>query len=87
VALATQHGMRTLVGHCHLGLGTLYRRMDKREQAQEHLATATTMYREMGMTYWLERAEAGLKYYTQTSPRNHPGGCSQRQPKGPKPTT
>ena len=31
---------------------------DKREQAQEHLAIATTMYREMGMTYWLEKAEA-----------------------------
>jgi hypothetical protein len=29
-----------------------------REQASEHLAAATTMYREMGMTYWLEQAEA-----------------------------
>jgi hypothetical protein len=29
-----------------------------RQQAQEHLATATTMYREMGMTYWLEKAQA-----------------------------
>jgi hypothetical protein len=58
-ALAEPHGMRPLVAHCHLGLANLYRRTDKREQAQEHLATATTMYREMGMTYWLERAEAG----------------------------
>jgi class 3 adenylate cyclase/tetratricopeptide (TPR) repeat protein len=49
--------MRPLVAHCHLGLGKLYRRTDKREQAQEHLGTATTMYREMGMTYWLERLE------------------------------
>ena len=49
-------------GHCHLGLGKLYRRRSgKREQAQEDLTTAMTMYREMGMTYWLERAEAGLK--------------------------
>jgi len=31
---------------------------DQREQAQEQLATATTMYREMGVTYWLEQAEA-----------------------------
>jgi hypothetical protein len=31
-----------------LALGTLYRRTGKREQAQEHLTTATTMYREMG---------------------------------------
>ena len=50
--------MRPLVAHCHLGLGKLYRRTDNREQAQEHFATATTMYREMGMTYWLEKAEA-----------------------------
>jgi tetratricopeptide (TPR) repeat protein len=58
LALANELGMRPLVAHCHLGLGKLYRRTDKREQAREHLATATTMYREMGMTYWLEKAEA-----------------------------
>jgi tetratricopeptide (TPR) repeat protein len=51
-------GMRPLVAHCHLGLGKLYRRTDKREEAREHLTTATAMYREMGMTYWLEKAEA-----------------------------
>jgi hypothetical protein len=50
--------MRPLVAHCHLGLGKLYRRTDKRKQAREHLARATTMYREMGMTYWRERVEA-----------------------------
>ena len=61
LTVAERRGMRPLGAHCHLGLGKLYRRMDKREQAQEHLATTTTMYREMGMTYWLERAETGLK--------------------------
>jgi hypothetical protein len=29
--------------------------------AKEHLTTATTMYREMGMAFWLEKAEATLK--------------------------
>jgi tetratricopeptide (TPR) repeat protein len=58
VVLGAERGMRPLVAHCHLGLGKLYRRTDKPEQAQEHLATATTMYRDMGMTYWLEKAEA-----------------------------
>jgi hypothetical protein len=53
--------MRPLIAHCHLGLGKLDRRTDKREQAQAHLATATTMYREMGMTYWLEKAEAEVR--------------------------
>jgi hypothetical protein len=36
----------------------VYRRTEKREQAQEHLTRATTMYREMDMGYWLEKAEA-----------------------------
>jgi hypothetical protein len=46
--------------YLHLGLGKLYRRTDKRAEAREHLATATTMYRDMGMTYWLEKAEAEM---------------------------
>jgi class 3 adenylate cyclase/tetratricopeptide (TPR) repeat protein len=61
LALAEPRGMRPLVAHCHLSLGKLYRRTDKREQAQEHLSTATTMYREMGMRFWLEQAEAEMR--------------------------
>jgi tetratricopeptide (TPR) repeat protein len=56
LALAEELRMRPLVAHCHLGLGKLCRRRDDREQAQEHLTTAMAMYREMGMTYWLEQA-------------------------------
>ena len=52
--------MRPLVAHCHLGLGKLCRRTDKQERAREHLTTATTMYREMDMRFWLEQAEAEL---------------------------
>jgi len=51
---------RPLIAHCHLGLGKLYRRTGTREQAQEHLATATTMYREMDMRFWLEQAETEI---------------------------
>jgi tetratricopeptide (TPR) repeat protein len=58
LALADELGMRPLVAHCHLGLGKLYRRTGQREQAHEHLTTATTMYREMDMRFWLEKAEA-----------------------------
>jgi len=54
LALAEQLGMRPLIAHCHLGLGTLYRRSAKPEPAREHLATAASMYRDMGMTYWLD---------------------------------
>ena len=51
LALAEELGMRPLVAHCHLGLGKLSRRTGKRQQAQEHLTTATTMYREMDMRF------------------------------------
>ena len=52
--------MRPLVAHFHLGLGKLYRRTGKRQEAREHLTIATTMYREMDMRFWLERAEPEL---------------------------
>ena len=61
LALAEPRGMLPLVAHCHLGLGKLFARTGKREQAREYLTTATTMYREMGMTYWLEQAEVEMK--------------------------
>jgi Tetratricopeptide repeat len=59
-ALATELGMRPLVAHCRLGLSRLFRRTGKGEQAREHLTTATTMYREMDMSFWLEQAEAEI---------------------------
>lgn len=58
LALAEPRGMRPLVAHCHLGLGKLYRRTGKREQAQEHLTSATEMYREMDMPFYLAQTEA-----------------------------
>jgi DNA-binding NtrC family response regulator/tetratricopeptide (TPR) repeat protein len=61
LALAEPRGMRPLVAHCHRGLGELYHRTDERKQAEGRLATAAAMYREMGMTYWLRRAEADLR--------------------------
>jgi tetratricopeptide (TPR) repeat protein len=58
MTLGDELGMRPIVAHCHAGLARLYRRTGNREQAQEHLTTATTMYREMDMRFWLEKAEA-----------------------------
>ena len=60
LALAEDIGMRPLVAHCHLGLGKLYRRSGKNSQSHEHLTTAAALYREMGMTYWLEKATAEM---------------------------
>ena len=58
LALAVELEMRPLAAHCHLGLGKLYRRAGNGQPAQEHLTTATTMYREMNMRFWLGQAEA-----------------------------
>jgi tetratricopeptide (TPR) repeat protein len=43
--MAQEMEMRPLEARCRLGLGKLYRRTGKREQAREHLTTAPTMYR------------------------------------------
>jgi len=61
MTLASELEMRPLVAHCHFGLGRLYSRAGKREQAQEHLTTAMTMYGEMGMRFWLVKAEVEIK--------------------------
>ena len=60
-ALAGELGMGTRLADCHLGLGKLYGRTGKRDQARERLTTATTMYREMDMRFWLEKAAAEMK--------------------------
>ncbi len=62
MTLAAELGMRPLVAHCHLGLGKLYRRTGKRQEAEQHISTATTMYREMDMLFWLEQAEVEMRY-------------------------
>jgi hypothetical protein len=60
LALATELGMRPLAAHCHRGLGKLYRRSSEPARAEEHLAIAASMYREVGMTYWLEETKAEM---------------------------
>jgi tetratricopeptide (TPR) repeat protein len=60
LALADELGMRPLLAHCHLGLGTLYDRRGQQQQAQAELTTAITLYRTMDMTFWLPQAEAAL---------------------------
>jgi hypothetical protein len=61
LARAAELRMRPLAAHCHLGLGTLYRRTGQRELARDRLTIATTMYRGMDMSLWLQKAEAHLE--------------------------
>jgi class 3 adenylate cyclase/tetratricopeptide (TPR) repeat protein len=59
--VARELGMRPLVAHCHLGLGKLYRRSGRLQQAPDPLTTAAAMYREMDMRLWLDEAEAEVE--------------------------
>jgi hypothetical protein len=52
--------MRPLQAHCHLGLGTLYGKIGRMEQARTELSAAIALYRAMDMTFWLPQAEAAL---------------------------
>jgi class 3 adenylate cyclase/tetratricopeptide (TPR) repeat protein len=60
LAIADARGMRPLVAHCHLGLGKVHSRTGARTKAEEHLASATALYREMDMAFYLTQAEAAL---------------------------
>ena len=60
LARADELGMRPLAAHCHLGLGKVFQRTGDQAKAAEHLTTAATMYREMDMGFWLEKAEGEL---------------------------
>jgi len=60
LVIAEQLGMRPLQAHCHLGLGKLYRRTGRLDEAHAELATAVAMLTEMGMAFWLPEAEREL---------------------------
>ena len=61
LALADELELRPLAAHCHLGLGKYCQRTGNRGRAQEHIETATTMYREMEMTFWLVKVDTAVR--------------------------
>ena len=60
LTLAEERGMRPLQAHCHGGLGTLYTKSSRPEQARAALSAAIALYRAMDMTFWLPQVEAAL---------------------------
>jgi class 3 adenylate cyclase/tetratricopeptide (TPR) repeat protein len=67
MALAKYLGMRPLLAHCHLGLGTLQSRMGRNEPARAELSAATSLYHTMDMPLWLSQAQAALAQIACTS--------------------
>src|SRR5688500_6122003 len=64
VAVAQELEMRPLQAHCHLGLGKLYCRIGRLEEARTELGIAVEMFRDMGMARWLPEAESELASLT-----------------------
>jgi tetratricopeptide (TPR) repeat protein len=60
LSLAADCAMKPVIAHCHLGLGELYARIARPQEARAELTAATDLYRAMGMTFWLARAEDAL---------------------------
>src|SRR5215471_6641897 len=59
-ALALELGMRPLVARCRFSLGQLYRRAGDR-RATEHLTSAISLFQEMGMRFWFDKAESEMQ--------------------------
>jgi class 3 adenylate cyclase len=60
IALAEELGMRPLLAHCKLGLGTLHAEIGRREEARSELSAAIELYRSMNMAFWLPKAQSAL---------------------------
>ncbi|MGH8071248.1 MAG: ATP-binding protein, partial [Candidatus Entotheonellia bacterium] len=60
LSLANQLDMRPLLAHCHRGLGLLYAKIGRPENARVELSAAIELYRAMQMTFWLPQAQAML---------------------------
>jgi hypothetical protein len=52
--------MRPLVARCQLAFGQSYGKTGDHAGASAHLTTGIMMLREIGMTHWLELADAEL---------------------------
>ncbi len=61
LALSEEMGMRPLMAHCQMGLGSAHAARGALDQARIEIAAAREQYSEMAMTRWKDRAEAALK--------------------------
>ena len=62
MALANDRGMRPLLAHCYKGLGILCSKLGIKDEGEENLAKALTMFQEMEMDFWLEKAKKDIEF-------------------------
>jgi class 3 adenylate cyclase/tetratricopeptide (TPR) repeat protein len=60
IGLLEELGVRSQAGYGYLWLGEVYAESDRREEALTNLKKAEGMFRDMGMDYWLAKAQEAL---------------------------
>jgi class 3 adenylate cyclase/tetratricopeptide (TPR) repeat protein len=60
ISLLDELGIRSQVGWGYLWLGEVYAESGRKEEALQNLKKAETMFQEMGMDYWLGKAQEAL---------------------------
>jgi len=60
VVLSDELGMRPLTGLGRLRLGRLFAAVDSPKQSREHLEAAESLFRELGMDFWMAQSTAEL---------------------------
>jgi tetratricopeptide (TPR) repeat protein len=56
--LANEIGMAPLAARCHAGLAIVYAKLSRPDAAEGNLAHARSMFRSMGMRFWLDSLQA-----------------------------
>jgi tetratricopeptide (TPR) repeat protein len=60
ISLLEELGIKPQIGWGYLLLGEVYADAGRREEALQNLKKAEAMFREMGMDYWLGKAQEAL---------------------------
>ena len=56
LGLAVELAMRPEIAHCRMSMARLHRSRGETAVADGHVAVAVAVYRELGATFWAERA-------------------------------
>ena len=72
LGIAEELGTRPMAARCHLGLGRLYRKAGRQQEARRELGAAAEEFSSMEMTFWLDQAEAEATRRSETCPYLEP---------------
>jgi hypothetical protein len=71
IVLGERLGMLPDVAHCHLGIGRLHLKKGAIEEARSEFAVAVSMYEQLSMVGYVERARDAVQQLLSTPGSNH----------------